>query len=624
MSQKNYIVDTTSVKDNQRRVMLRHEGAKGQLALMLHRYALIGSNDRAYVSTGHSPKVSVVSSEDSADQIQVTPTFNNIGEVNLGSFKLEYKIVEPHKQDDFKSLQYLEQFHYKTFEPPTNEDGEIRKKSSESVGGRRAILLCYLRLNDSVVPAGYLELQMPLLMVKPRHALFAIPFTHPSRPISWSAWNQDAIRKNVNLITRVARVVVAPDFRGLGLAKIMIEAAKEFARTKWHISGRRPLFMEISAEMLNYIDFVSGSGFTFIGKTEGNLERIVADLIQMRKGQKISSGIMTLQQKYLRALEKYCEESGKDFDDVLYRLAEVVKCEDPAASLSPSEWLAFRNVIRFPLPYYLCGLDEASQAYLAEHATKKNIRLRSRSRFKTDGISLKLKDLKVATNYRIPHSRYTRLIMDSFGIRGDVLKQTVFGPLSIEASAGNIVFVAGPSGSGKSILLRAVDPNGMDAGELLVRTSRSEQNYLAAWLKPLESEKPIFDYFAERYSPEATFAVLSNVGLSEAFIFLKPFKFLSRGQRYRAMLADLLLRDEPVWIIDEFCADLDPLSAKIVAHNLRRHVMRSGRICFVAAANNSHFIDVLRPTSVIVLSTGAEPKFTTFREYKNEFLYKVG
>lgn len=623
-TQKIYAVESSSPKEAQRRVVVKQRGLKGSLILMLPRYSLIGPNEEIVISAGHPQCVSIVSTENKSDLISVVPVFEESGRVALGGFQVNFDVQEIRGADDFKALQYLEQFHYKSFDTSSPDDPDGKRRTSESSGGRKALLICYLKIGNTQVPAGYLEIQMPLLMSKPRHELFANPFKHPQRDVSWETWDQDAMRKYVNLIARVARVVVAPEFRGLGIAKTLIESAKKYAATRWHIGGRRPLFIEISAEMLNYIDFVSSAGFVFISKTEGNLRRVVSDLVQMRRGQKISSGIMTLQQKYLRALEKYCAESGKDFEDVLRRLAEIVDSEDPASSLSPSEWLAFRNVIRFPLPYYLCGLDDYSQDYIERYAAYKKSPAKSRARFRANSASFRLRDLRVTTNYKIPHTRYTRLIMDAFGIKGDVLQQTVFGPISIDASPGNIVFIAGPSGSGKSMLLRAIDPEGIVLGEGLVRTQKGNQKYTVAWLRPLDSDRPIFDYFAEKYSPESTFAALSNVGLSEAFVFLKPFKYLSRGQRYRAMLAELLLRDDPVWLMDEFCSDLDPLSARIVSHNLRRHVMRSGRICIVAAANHSHFIDVLRPTSVVTLSVGAEAKVITFREYKNEFLYKVG
>ena len=39
-------------------------------------------------------------------------------------------------------------------------------------------------------------------------------------------------------------------------------------------------------------------------------------------------------------------------------------------------------------------------------------------------------------------------------------------------------------------------------------------------------------------------------------VFIKPFSMLSMGQRYRAMLADLLLSGADIWVIDEFCSIL--------------------------------------------------------------------
>jgi ABC-type ATPase with predicted acetyltransferase domain len=84
------------------------------------------------------------------------------------------------------------------------------------------------------------------------------------------------------------------------------------------------------------------------------------------------------------------------------------------------------------------------------------------------------------------------------------------------------------------------------------------------------ADAALIEVFASKYGAERTVAAFSRVGLSEAFVFLKPFGLLSRGQQYRAMIADLMLRDDPVWLIDEFCADLDPVAASIVAHNLRK------------------------------------------------------
>src|SRR5690349_24042554 len=104
MRLKNYVVETTAAKDMQRRVSLRHEGARGQLVLMLPRYSLVGPNDQVYLSAGHPQQVSIISSENAEDLITVVPTFEHVGKVTLGSFQITYQVVEPHRADDFHAL----------------------------------------------------------------------------------------------------------------------------------------------------------------------------------------------------------------------------------------------------------------------------------------------------------------------------------------------------------------------------------------------------------------------------------------------------------------------------------------------------------------------------------------
>jgi ABC-type ATPase with predicted acetyltransferase domain len=524
-----------------------------------------------------------------------------------------------------EALTFLEQFHYKSFagaseaNPSDELPGEVRPKASSS-GGRKAVIVMHIKLFGQWQAAGYIELQMPLMMCKPRHELFDAQFEHKTRPIAWESWDQHAMKKYVNTIVRIGRVVVHPELRGLGLARHLINASKDFSKSRWQITGKRPIFLEISAEMLNYIDFVSSSGFYYVGHTEGNYARIVKDLSYMQKGYDVNSGIMSLQKKYLTAVQAYCRETRMPFEQALERLESVLSSDDPASSLSPSEWAAFRKVLRPKIPYYLCALDDSAEAYL------KPLRGRSpprkRQKFSVPGARIDIAAISVKSVVSLPLTRNVRIIMDAFGLDGDSIESLVLPPMPVKATAGNIVLVVGASGSGKSALLKALDSAPTHSSGFQVRINGA-RNYTSAWLKPLPNAVPIFDYFAERYSPERAFGALSQVGLSEAFVLVKPPEHLSRGQQYRAMLADLILRDEQVWLLDEFCADLDPLTARVVAHNLRRNVISGSRIAFVAAANHSHYLEALRPTQVMQLRTGGEVRFVTYKDYKDELLQQA-
>ena len=137
-------------------------------------------------------------------------------------------------------------------------------------------------------------------------------------------------------------------------------------------------------------------------------------------------------------------------------------------------------------------------------------------------------------------------------------------------------------------------------------------------LSAIDSNIPIIDYFSEKYGLLKSLKTLATVGLSEASPLVKPIWMLSKGQKYRAQLADLILKESPIWLLDEFCADLDPITASIISSKLCKIVKDLGVIAIVAAANNTHFYEVLKPTRVLLFDYGIEPKHLTIKEYKNE------
>lgn len=606
-------------KGNSRRITVDN-GKGAKLFLKVHPYAQIGKADVINIDDSHASRISVVSCEDPNDLIRITPHYECARTIRLGDREVSIRITEIVTAEDLEGYSFLESFHYKTSATVSDTTDTEAADSDLNVGGRRAILLCYLRAGSRWQAAGYIELQMPLLMVKPRHEILNSPFEHPTRPINWDRWDQHSLRQFVNCIVRIARVVTSPEYRGLGLARILVDTAKAFARERWHIRGRRPLFIEILAEMLKFLDFVSSSGLRFVGPTEGNLDRVHKDLLYMQKNYKISSGIMSLQKKYLTNLRQACEKLGRDFDATLDLLREVVANPARLSLLPADEYYLIKPALRTPIPYHLGALDDAAETYLAKALTNREVTKHNpASQFSLSPGRVAVRGLRVTSRYKLPQTPSVRAIMDSFGLKGDELVTRLLEGVTLEASGGNIIFVAGPSGSGKSVLLQALDPSYEGQFFQVQFAAGTSRNYTAGWIRDLPNDVPIIQYFAERWGIERAIAALNQAGLSEAFVYLKPYPLLSRGQRYRARLADLALRGDQVWLIDEFCADLDPLTARIVASNLRKHVMRYMRIAIVAAANYEHYIDALRPTRVVALRHGAMPEMFSYREFVNEF-----
>lgn len=619
---KSYTVLSANPKGRAKNITVQSSG-KASVSLRLHRFAVVGKNDRIRFGATGTNKLFVVSSQTGDDDIPLTPIFCSHCTFNFGKDSFDLSIREIKSDSDMQALHYLEQFHYKTSSAVLfDEHADSTLSHKPSHGGRRAVLIAEVKIGEQWLPAGYIDLQMPLMMCKPRHVLFDHPYSHPSRNIAWKMWDQHAMKKYLNTIVRIARIVVNPELRGIGIARRIIDTSKVFASERWHIGGIKPIFMEISAEMLNHIDFVSPSGFVLIGNTEGNASRIVKDMEQMNRLPKGDFGIMTLQRKYYRILDDYCKTIGISFEAGLEVLAE--KLRQNQSDYSSGEWAVLRSIIRSPVPYYLCPLDNYSGSYLRD--AMKSLPdtprpISARSLFRVKDASLNVCNLSIRAQYVLPETKSTQLILSAFGIDGNIVSTDIVRNLSFKASGGNIVLIVGASGSGKSALLNSLDPNYCTNGSLSINHS-GHFTHTAGWLRPLKNDMPVFEVLAEKYTPNRAFMGLSNVGLSDALVFLKPFWMLSRGQQYRTMIADLLLRNDPVCLLDEFCSDLDSVTAKIVAHNLRKQIISSGRIAIVAAANHSHFLDTLRPTKVVCLRTGAHPALLTYKEYSDVYLAK--
>jgi hypothetical protein len=149
-------------------------------------------------------------------------------------------------------------------------------------------------------------------------------------------------------------------------------------------------------------------------------------------------------------------------------------------------------------------------------------------------------------------------VADLFGLSENEPSHVVAENVALDVRPGDLVLFTGPSGSGKSSLLReaAKQLNALDAAALEL----PEVPLVDALPGPLEER----------------LATLAGCGLSEARLLLRTPSELSDGQRYRFRIAYALSQKSNAIVLDEFTAALDRTLAKVVAFNLRKLVTRTG------------------------------------------------
>ena len=141
-------------------------------------------------------------------------------------------------------------------------------------------------------------------------------------------------------------------------------------------------------------------------------------------------------------------------------------------------------------------------------------------------------------------------------------------PVSFSLSAGECIAIQGPSGGGKTLLLRAIAD--LDPSEGLVSLEGRGRTAISApeWRRlvgyvPAEPgwwADTVGEHFADW---TAAFAVARELGFSEEAREW-PIARLSTGERLRLALVRALMRTPKVLLLDEPTAALDPGSVRAV------------------------------------------------------------
>ena len=559
--------------------------------LRLQRFCCLGPGDEVVVRSRTEIVAKCANGE-----ARVSKPYRAADHIDVAGKRISLVVKEIENADELRGYEQLAQFHYR----------------GKHLHGRRVPLV--MVSDDPLLPRtlGYVELATAFLMNRRRAELFDAPFLDRKSGIAWDTWRKDTVRQYTNLVVRIARTVVSPEFRGLGLAAVLVKHAARFARCHWQVGGLKPFFMEITADMLRYVPFVERAGMRYIGETEGNLERlnkdmnyVLANLHRVRGGEilnQTTAGIVDLQVSYATTLARIQRKQKLTRHALLDLLLKAPH------RLSDEDWGMLHRVFRLPKPTFLMGLTAVARRFVTRRARERGLperfpAVRPEEREPRLPSAIRARRCSFDVSSTVNRTRYTRKVQQAFGVDKDMLQATLFSELSFTIKPGSLVLICGPSGAGKTTLLSILrrrlertsySPDGF-RGSLVV-PGQSEISVLA----PLAGTRPLINSLGNVSFEQALFA-LNVSGLAEAHLYVKRFTELSNGQRYRAMIARLIASDADVWVADEFCANLDPLTAAIVARNLRRCAKTLGVTALLAAANWGSFIDELRPDVVIHL-----------------------
>jgi len=360
----------------------------------------------------------------------------------------------------------------------------------------------------------------------------------------------------INKLVRIPRVVVHPEFRGLGLGSRIAKHLTKYALEHWDIKGYKPILVEVIASMTEYHKFFEMAGFINLGFTEGK-----STIFRPRYGKG------TWQPR---------------------PNAENYKFFGP---LGPKPYLVF------PLTH------EAISLVAGAVNGFDNRKIESRKSLNPD--ILEFKDVSVNYVSQPRDTIRSKKVKTVFGVDSNQMSSPVLRNFNLTIEPGEVVLATGASGSGKSTLLKLLMgasrtvSQGMTVRGAVPKLYKKDFAVLAPdWSARLPLINQVGDTLDE------SIALLNSVGLAEAHLYLKTPVQISEGQRYRFSIARLCNSRKPIWIADEFTSTLDPYTAAVVAKGLRKEAAKVGATVLLAAPHIDNFVESLLPTKIVRLHWG--------------------
>jgi ABC-type ATPase with predicted acetyltransferase domain len=116
---------------------------------------------------------------------------------------------------------------------------------------------------------------------------------------------------------------------------------------------------------------------------------------------------------------------------------------------------------------------------------------------------------------------------EAFGLGLEDKDFVIYDRLALSVFPGDVIYITGQSGSGKSLLLKELANQMIDKGKKVIRID-----------DVIFEDKPLIDQVGK--DTDDAIRILSLAGLNDAYLFIRKPSELSDGQKYRFSLAKLM------------------------------------------------------------------------------------
>ncbi len=149
----------------------------------------------------------------------------------------------------------------------------------------------------------------------------------------------------------------------------------------------------------------------------------------------------------------------------------------------------------------------------------------------------------------------------------------------------NIGVIVGPSGSGKTTLARELWGDNFH--------------------RPLDDndERAVVDLFSSNTSVKQVAAALSSVGFSSPPAWVRQYRVLSNGEKFRCNMAHAILESDDLVVIDEYSSVIDRTVARIGSAAIQKAVRKHNKKAVMLSCHYD-ILDWLEPDWVLKPHTG--------------------